>query len=85
MTDNLGHGPLEVEEQMRLKIAVLAGDGIGPEVTREATHILRAVAELGGHEFTFVEGLIGGTAITQTGSPLPTATLDAAPNYPVGG
>src|ERR1700677_307159 len=63
---------------MRLKIAVLAGDGIGPEVTREATNILRAVAELGGHDFTFVEGLIGGIAITETGSPLPTATLGAA-------
>jgi 3-isopropylmalate dehydrogenase len=63
---------------MRLKIAVLAGDGIGPEVTQQATNILRAVAELGGHDFLFVEGLIGGTAITQTGSPLPTATLDAA-------
>jgi 3-isopropylmalate dehydrogenase len=63
---------------MRLKSAVLAGDGIGPEVTREATNILRAVAELGGHDFTFVEGLIGGIAITETGSPLPTATLDAA-------
>jgi 3-isopropylmalate dehydrogenase len=63
---------------MRLKMAVLAGDGIGPEVTREATNILRAVAELGGHDFTFVEGLIGGIAITETGSPLPTATLDAA-------
>jgi 3-isopropylmalate dehydrogenase len=63
---------------MRLKIAVLAGDGIGPEVTREATNILRAVAELGGHDFTFVEGLIGGIAITETGSPLPTATLDTA-------
>lgn len=63
---------------MRLKIAILAGDGIGPEVTREATNILRAVAELGGHDFTFVEGLIGGIAITENGSPLPTATLDAA-------
>src|SRR5271168_2784111 len=63
---------------MRLKIAVLAGDGIGPEVTKQATNILCAVAEMGGHEFTFVEGLIGGTAITETGSPLPTATLDAA-------
>jgi 3-isopropylmalate dehydrogenase len=63
---------------MRLKIAVLAGDGIGPEVTREATNILRAVAELGGHDFTFVEGLIGGIAITETGSPLPAATLDVA-------
>lgn len=63
---------------MKLKIAVLAGDGIGPEVTREATSILRAVAELGGHDFTFTEGLIGGIAITETGSPLPTATLDTA-------
>jgi 3-isopropylmalate dehydrogenase len=63
---------------MRLKIAVLAGDGIGPEVTQQATNILRAVAELGGHDFVFTEGLIGGTAITQTGSPLPTATLDTA-------
>jgi 3-isopropylmalate dehydrogenase len=63
---------------MKLKIAVLAGDGIGPEVTHEATEILRAVAELGGHEFTFVPGLIGGVAITECGSPLPTATLDLA-------
>src|SRR6201986_314622 len=63
---------------MRLKIAVLAGDGIGPEVTREATNILRAVAELGGHDFLFVPGLIGGIAITETGSPLPPSTLDAA-------
>lgn len=63
---------------MRLKIAVLAGDGIGPEVTQQATNILRAVAEFGGHDFTFVDGLIGGVAITETGSPLPTITLDAA-------
>jgi 3-isopropylmalate dehydrogenase len=63
---------------MRLKIAVLAGDGIGPEVTQQATNILRAVAEFGGHEFTFVEALIGGVAITEHGSPLPTSTLDIA-------
>jgi len=63
---------------MRLKIAVLTGDGIGPEVTQQATNILRAVAELGGHEFIFTEGLIGGIAITETGSPLPTTTLDTA-------
>ncbi len=56
---------------MHLKIAVLAGDGIGPEVTEQATMILRAVGEMGGHDFTFVSGLIGGVAITQTGSPLP--------------
>src|ERR1700691_4150240 len=63
---------------MRLKIAVLAGDGIGPEVTQEATNILRAVAEFGGHDFSFAPYLIGGVAITETGSPLPTATIDGA-------
>jgi len=62
---------------MKLKIAILAGDGIGPEVTNEAVSILKAVAEFGGHDFTFVPLLLGGVAITATGSPLPTATLDA--------
>jgi len=62
---------------MKLKIAILAGDGIGPEVTNEAINILKAVAEFGGHEFTFTPLLIGGVAIDATGSPLPTATLDA--------
>ena len=61
---------------MKLKIAVLAGDGIGPEVTREATQILKAVAEFGGHEFTFTEALIGGVAITANGMPLPQSTID---------
>ena len=63
---------------MKLKIAVLAGDGIGPEVTHEAVSILKAVAELGGHDFTFTPGLLGGVAITAHGSPLPPATLDLA-------
>jgi 3-isopropylmalate dehydrogenase len=63
---------------MKLKIAILAGDGIGPEVTNEAVNILKAVAEFGGHDFSFVPLLLGGVAITATGSPLPTATLDAA-------
>ena len=40
--------------------------------------MLREVAELGGHDFTFVEGRIGGIAIVQDGTPLPTDTLDAA-------
>ncbi len=61
---------------MKLNIAILAGDGIGPEVTAEATKILRAVAELGGHDFAFTSGLIGGVAITETGSPLPQATVN---------
>jgi 3-isopropylmalate dehydrogenase len=62
---------------MKLKIAILAGDGIGPEVTNEAVNILKAVAEFGGHDFTFVPLLVGGVAIDATGSPLPTATLEA--------
>jgi len=61
---------------MKLKIAILAGDGIGPEVTREAVNILKAVAEFGGHEFTFSEALIGGVAITANGTPLPQSTID---------
>lgn len=62
---------------MRLKITVLPGDGIGPEVTREATRALRAIADIYGHSFEFEERLIGGAAIKQTGTPLPVATLDA--------
>jgi 3-isopropylmalate dehydrogenase len=63
---------------MNLNIAILAGDGIGPEVTREAVNILTAIAEAGGHAFTFTEALIGGVAITAHGTPLPQATIDVA-------
>ncbi len=63
---------------MQLKITIVAGDGIGPEVTREAVTILKAVAEMGGHSFEFNEQLIGGVAIKAHGTPLPSATLDAA-------
>src|SRR6201997_1672917 len=63
---------------MKLRILVVAGDGIAPEVTNEAVAVLREVAELGGHEFTFAERRIGGVAIVQDGSPLPADTLEAA-------
>jgi 3-isopropylmalate dehydrogenase len=62
---------------MKIKITVLPGDGVGPEVTREAVRVLRTVAEVYGHEFTFDEKLVGGAAIASTGRPLPDATLDA--------
>ena len=62
---------------MQLKITVLEGDGIGPEVTREAVGVLRTVAGIYGHRFEFEERLIGGAAIRQHDSPLPTVTLDA--------
>jgi 3-isopropylmalate dehydrogenase len=61
---------------MKLRIAILAGDGIGPEVTHEAVNILKAVAEFGGHDFRFTEALLGGVAITASGTPIPQATID---------
>ena len=63
---------------MKLKITVVAGDGIGPEVTGEAVAVLKQIAEQGGHEFTFTEKRIGGVAIKNDGTPLPQETLDAA-------
>lgn len=61
---------------MNKKIAVLPGDGVGPEVTREAVKVLQKVADVFGHTFTFQEGLIGAIAIDATGSPLPAETID---------
>ena len=62
---------------MRLRITVLPGDGIGPEVTAQAVRVLQTVAAINGHRFEFEEQAIGGTAIREFGSPLPTKTLDA--------
>jgi 3-isopropylmalate dehydrogenase len=61
----------------RLKITVLAGDGIGPEVTAEAVRVLRFVAQVYGHEFEFDERPVGGVAIKEANDPLPPATLEA--------
>jgi 3-isopropylmalate dehydrogenase len=63
---------------MHASIAVLPGDGIGPEVTSEAVHILHVVAERWGHTFDSQEGLIGGCAIDATGEPLPAETARLA-------
>jgi 3-isopropylmalate dehydrogenase len=60
---------------MQARIAVLPGDGIGPEVITEAVKVLRGVAQTCGHEFTFEEALVGGAAIDAVGNPLPAATL----------
>lgn len=62
---------------MKLKIAVLPGDGIGPEVINEAVRVLQTIASLQAHQFEFTEFPIGGAAIRQTGTPLPPKTLDA--------
>jgi len=61
---------------MKLSIAVLPGDGVGPEVTREAVRVLRAVSEFCGYDFRFEEAPIGGGASLQFGSPFPAQTRD---------
>jgi 3-isopropylmalate dehydrogenase len=62
---------------MTFHVAVLPGDGIGPEVTAEAVRVLRSVAALTGWELRLTEHPIGGAAIRQTGEALPDATLSA--------
>jgi 3-isopropylmalate dehydrogenase len=58
-----------------MKIALLPGDGIGPEVTKEAVRVLDAAAKRFGFTISIEEGLIGGCAIDQAGVPLPDETL----------
>jgi len=60
---------------MKLEIAVLSGDGIGPEVTHQAIKVLKAVAQEFDHSFRFKEAHVGAIAIDQTGNPLPDDTL----------
>jgi 3-isopropylmalate dehydrogenase len=59
---------------MKKNIAVLPGDGIGPEITAVAVSILKKIAQEFDHEFTFTEGLIGAAAIDGTGNPFPEET-----------
>ncbi len=65
---------------MKLNIAVLSGDGIGPEVTEQAKKVLDAVAYQFNHTFIYKEALVGATAIDKKGSPLPDETLDICTN-----
>ncbi|HEY6802495.1 MAG TPA: 3-isopropylmalate dehydrogenase [Pyrinomonadaceae bacterium] len=65
---------------MKLKVTVLPGDGIGPEVTAQAVRVLETIASISGYSFEFSEHLIGGAAIRAHGSPLPRPTLDACLN-----
>ncbi|TAH00968.1 MAG: 3-isopropylmalate dehydrogenase [Sphingobacteriales bacterium] len=61
---------------MQKKIAILNGDGIGPEVTAQSIKVLNAVAQQYGHQFDYKEALIGADAIDKTGSALPAETVD---------
>ena len=61
---------------MQKNIAVIRGDGIGPEIVNEALLVLDQVAALYGHEFTYTDVDMGGCAIDKWGDPLPHAELD---------
>jgi len=61
----------------RLDVAVLPGDGIGPEVTREAVRVLQSIALVSGLDLRIHEHAIGATAIREAGTALPAGTLDA--------
>ncbi len=62
---------------MMYRIALLKGDGIGPEIIDEAIKCLNVVAEKFDHEFDYVTQAIGGEAIDAVGNPLPQETIDS--------
>ena len=73
----LGNHPIDGGATiMKLNIAVLPGDGVGPEVTREAVRVLRAVSDFCGYDFRFEESPIGGGASVEFGSPFPPQTRE---------
>jgi len=59
---------------MKLKIAILSGDGIGPEIMEQGVAVMNAIAKKYGHEFVYEEALVGATAIETVGDPYPEAT-----------
>lgn len=61
---------------MKLTIAVIPGDGIGPEVTNQAKKALDAIAEVYNHIFIYKEAQMGACAIEATGNPLPDKTIE---------
>ena len=65
---------------MNKTIAIIKGDGIGPEIVTEAMGVLDAVAAKFGHTFTYVDAPMGGTAIDKFGVPLPDSSLSTCRN-----
>ena len=61
---------------MNKQIAVIRGDGIGPEIVEQALAVLERVAALYGHTFTYTDVDMGGCAIDRWGEPLPQAMID---------
>ena len=60
---------------MKLKIAVLAGDGIGPEISEQGVAVMEAVCRKFGHEVSFTPALCGAAAIDAVGDPFPEETF----------
>ena len=60
---------------MKLNIAVLAGDGIGPEIMKQGVAVMQAIAEKFNHEFTYNEAICGAHAIDEVGDPFPEETF----------
>jgi 3-isopropylmalate dehydrogenase len=72
---------LRVEEKtVFLNLTIVAGDGIGPEVTEEAVRVLEVVAEAFGHQIKLTRKNIGGAALAASNDPLPPDTLEACLN-----
>ena len=65
---------------MEKQIAVIEGDGIGPEVTRQSVKVLNSIAEQFDHRFHYTYCLMGAVAIDRTGNPLPDATIETCLN-----
>ena len=65
---------------MKLKIAVLAGDGIGPEIMKQGVAALDAVAKRFGHQFIYQEAVCGAHAIDEVGDPFPDETFKVCMN-----
>ncbi len=65
---------------MEKNIAVILGDGVGPEVTRQSIRVLDTIAEQFAHEFNYSYCLMGADAIDKTGNPLPDETIDVCLN-----
>ena len=63
---------------MDIKLAVVKGDGIGPEIVTEAEKILDKIGALYGHTFAYTDILAGGCAIDATGVPLPEESVETA-------
>jgi len=59
---------------MKLNIAVLPGDGIGPEIMNQALEVVKAICKKFGHELSYRTGIVGACAIDQTGDPYPAET-----------